>query len=59
MATGHRVESKRARQAPLPKEVEPVQPYVYRDRFGNELIVVWNGHRDHGSPSQSQMEQPR
>jgi hypothetical protein len=40
----HRVERKRAKSVPpLPKEVTPTAPRAYVDRFGVELIVVWNG----------------
>ena len=42
----HRVESKRQPQPPpLPKEVEPIGPRAYRDRFGREYDVIWSGQR--------------
>jgi hypothetical protein len=38
------VVSKLAKKSPtLPKEVTPVAPRAYRDRWGTEYDVVWNG----------------
>jgi len=38
------VVSKLARKPPaLPKEVEPTAPRTYRDRWGIEYDVQWNG----------------
>lgn len=41
----HRVESKRRRIAPpaLPKEVIQTAPREYVDRFGQILVVTWDG----------------
>jgi hypothetical protein len=46
MGTGHRVVRKRKPLRPiLPKEVVPVAPRRYRDRFGREYDVIWAGDR--------------
>lgn len=55
MATGHRVHKLRAPRGALPKEVEPIGPRAYRDRFGWEYTVIWNGH--HSEPYLFQLGQ--
>lgn len=47
--TGHRVESKRTKSPALPKEVIVIGPRAYRDRFGREYTVVWDGRK--GDPA--------
>lgn len=46
MATGHRVTRPRDARLALPRILEPLSSRSYRDRFGVEYEVVWNGHRD-------------
>jgi hypothetical protein len=53
----HRVDRKREPTPPaLPKEVTPIGPRTYVDRWGVEFLVVWQGSDDLCS---SAMEQPR
>lgn len=45
MATGHRVSrplKKNRATPPLPRELEPVTPREYVDRWGVRYCVIWN-----------------
>lgn len=59
----HRVRVNRPAAPPLPKEVEPIGPRTYRDRFGIDLEIVWSGDRRDGylcaNVTDLAQEQPR
>lgn len=57
MATGHRV-LKRKAVIPPPREVEPVAPRQYVDRWGTQFLVIWNGQPGDFSLVSSGCSQP-